>query len=113
MNEFDDWSTIGPQHLLMKQMQHRSFSIAAPNEFDPYQALLKRKKQQDSGELPPVKDINPDDLYELQQFCQTHGIVGFNFGKMNPKAALQMLKSRMGIRETPITPITTKSILLG
>lgn len=113
MSEFDGWPTIGSQHLLMKQMQQQSFNIAAPNEFDPYQALLKRKKQQDSGELPPIKDINPDDLYELQQFCQTHGIVGFNFGRMNPKTALQMLKSRMGIRENPTTPPAPKSILLG
>lgn len=113
MSEFDGWPTIGPQNLLMKQMQQKNFSIAAPNEFDPYQALLKRKKQQDSGELPPVKDINPDDLYELQQFCQMHGIVGFNFGKMNPKAALQMLKYRMGIRETPTPPPSKKSILFG
>ena len=94
-------------------MQQKSFNIAAPNEFDPYQSLLKRKKQQDSGELPPIKDINPDDLYELQQFCQMHGIVGFNFGKMNPKSALQMLKYRMGIRETPAPPPSKKSILFG
>lgn len=113
MSEFDGWQTIGPQHLLMKQMQQQSFSITPPNEFDPYAALVKRKKQQDSGELPPIKDINPDDLYELQKFCQAHGVVGFNFGRMNPKAALQMLKSRMGIRENPTTPPAQKTVLLG
>jgi hypothetical protein len=114
MNEYDSWPSVSPQHLLLKQMQQQSFQIAAPNEFDPYQVLLKRKKQQDSGQMPPIKDINPDDLYELQEFCKTHGIMGFNMGTMNPKAALAMLKKKMGIKvETPISPSIQNKLLLG
>lgn len=83
------------------------------SEIDPYQILLKRKKQKDSGELPTVKDIDPDDLHELSQFCQKHGIVGFNCGRMNPRAALQMLKTKMGIKEDPIFNNNKKNILFG
>jgi hypothetical protein len=110
MNDTESYPTADFNQLLLRKMQQPVASV--PHEFDPYQALLKRKKQQDSGELPPIKNINPDDLYELQQFCQTHGIVGFNCGKMNPRAALQMLKSRMGIKENPATSVQ-KKILLG
>ena len=110
MSSYESYTTVDTSQLLLTKMQQSAVSVAP--EFDPYAALVKRKKQQDSGELPPIKDINPDDLYELQQFCQKHGIVGFNFGRMNPKAALQMLKSRMGIRENPIDT-SKKTILLG
>ena len=110
MSEYESYPTMDANQLLLRKMQSAASSV--PSEFDPYQVLLKRKKQQDSGELPAIKDINPDDLYELQQFCQTHGILGFNFNRMNPKAALQMLKSRMGIKETPTAP-TKKTMLLG
>jgi hypothetical protein len=111
MNDSESYSTADFNRLLLRKMQQQVAGV--PPEFDPYQALLKRKKQQDSGELPPIKDINPDDLYELQQFCQLHGIVGFNCGKMNPKTALQMLKSRMGIRENPTQITSRKNILFG
>jgi hypothetical protein len=111
MSNYESYPTIDASQLLLTKIQQSVASI--PPEFDPYQALLKRKKQQDSGELPPIKDINADDLYELQQFCQTHGVVGFNFGRMNPKAALQMLKSRMGIRENPTPTPAQKTVLLG
>jgi len=111
MNNYDPYPTADFNQMLLRKMQQPVVSV--PPEFDPYQVLLKRKKQQDSGELPPIKDIDPDDLYELQQFCQMHGVVGFNCGRMNPKAALQMLKSRMGIRENPTTPPAQKKVLLG
>lgn len=111
MNNYESYPSVDVSQLLLNKMQQSVAGV--PPEFDPYAALVKRKKQQDSGELPPIKDINPDDLYELQQFCQLHGIVGFNCGKMNPKAALQMLKSRMGIRENPVHTSSRKNILFG
>lgn len=111
MNDYEPYPNANFSQLLLRKMQQPVANVS--HEFDPYQALLKRKKQQDSGELPPIKDIDPNELYELQQFCQKHGIVGFNCGRMNPKVALQMLKSRMGIRENPNTPPAQKKVLLG
>lgn len=111
MKNYESYSTMDVSSLLLRKTQ-QSF-VSVPPEFDPYQILLKRKKQQDSGEIPSITDMNPDDVYALQQFCQQHGIVGFNCGRMNPKVALHMLKSRMGIKENPIPPPAPKSILLG
>lgn len=113
MTEYETYPILNNNALLMRAIQQKSADVSCHSDFDPYQVLLKRKKQQDSGELPPIKDIDPDDLYELQQFCQKHGIIGFNCGKMNPKAALQILKSRMGIKENPVSNTNQKSILLG
>lgn len=108
MSNYDTWQTIGPEALLMQQ---QSTMIAPPNAFDPYQALLKRKQKGEDTTLPPVAEYDPNDIYELQEFCKQHGIAGFNFGRMSPKAALKMLKARMGIKETP-APVSSKSNLL-
>lgn len=84
------------------------------NEFDPYKALLKKKVSQDNNELPPVMSIDPNDLYELQEFCKQHNIIGFNCGKMNPKFALKMLKSKMGVpSEESCVGIQNKTLLKG
>jgi hypothetical protein len=68
--------------------------------FDPVELLLKRKKQRDdleNGELPEVEPYKDEDVKSLEDFCKKHGIGGFNFGRMNPKAALAMLKGQMGM----------------
>lgn len=113
MSDFDTWPTIGPQQLLMRQMQQQGTTIAPPNSFDPYQALLKRKQKGEDTTLAPVQEFDPNDMFELQEFCKQHGIVGFNMGRMNPKAALKILKARIGIKETPTPPPSQKTILLG
>ena len=113
MNDFEPYRTIGPEALLMRRISQQAPIIAPPNSFDPYQALLKRKQQGDDTKLPPVMEYDPNDLFALQQFCQTHGIVGFNMGRMNPKAALSMLKSRMGIKESPTPSPPQSKLLLG
>jgi hypothetical protein len=33
---------------------------------------------------------------ELNEFCNQHGIIGFNCGNMPPKVALEILKNRIG-----------------
>lgn len=81
--------------------------------YDPIHALfLKRKQQQDNGEnLPPIKQYSDDDIKALEEFCNKYGILACNFGNMHPKAALQMLKSKMGIIEN--NPPTKKILLKG
>jgi hypothetical protein len=46
-------------------------------------------------------EYNSEDVKELEKFCNEHGILGVNFGKMNPRAALNMLKGKMGVRNEP------------
>jgi len=50
---------------------------------------------------PATMEYNPEDVKELEKFCNEHGILGVNFGKMNPRAALNMLKGKMGVRNEP------------
>jgi hypothetical protein len=55
-----------------------------------------------------VQQYDPKDIQALEEFCQQYGIMGFDFGRMNPKSALQMLKNKMGIVEK----INNKKMLL-
>ena len=71
------------------------------NGFDPYQAMLRRNQTNVSDESGyinvDVQQYDVKDIQALEEFCQQYGIMGFNFGKMNPKSALRMLKGKMGI----------------
>jgi hypothetical protein len=53
-------------------------------------------------EAAPTIEYSEEDIKELEDFCQNHGIVGFNCGNMNPKAALEILKGRVGSVENVI-----------
>jgi len=83
--------------------------------FDPYQMLLKRKAAGEDTQASPMMDYDPTDVYELQQFCQKHNIIGFNFGRMNPKAALSMLRRKIGVKydETSTPTVVNKRLLNG
>lgn len=81
--------------------------------FDIYNALVKRKKQGEDTTLPPIQEFPQEDIEELESFCRKYGILGFNCGRMNPKAALRMLKSRMGVPIEEARPSNIKSLLKG
>ena len=68
----------------------------APGTFDPYQALLKRKSNPQETLSPELPQWPGEDVKQLADFCQKHGIVGFSNGKMSPIAALAMLKKQVG-----------------
>jgi len=93
-------------------MRQQSAPVSSVNGFDPYQAMLRRKQSNvdtDTGYInDPVQQYDPKDIQELEEFCQQYGIMGFNFGKMNPKSALRMLKGKMGIVEK----VNNKKMLL-
>ncbi len=58
------------------------------------------KQQPEQFEMnPAIPQYDENDMYELQEFCMKHGIIGVNFGKDNPKVVLHKLKARMGIVE--------------
>lgn len=97
----EEWPVIGMDHLATRMIQSRITQNQSVGGFDPYQAMLKRKQsaiEDESGYInPPTQQYDPKDIQEVEDFCRKYGIMGFNFGKMNPKAALQMLKNKMGI----------------
>jgi hypothetical protein len=109
----DEWPTIGMGNLqAMMVMRQQSAPVSSVNGFDPYQAMLRRKQSNvdsDTGyNNDPIQQYDPRDIQELEEFCQKYGIMGFNFGKMNPKSALKMLKNKMGIVEK----VNNKKMLL-
>jgi hypothetical protein len=93
-------------------MRQQSAPVSSINGFDPYQAMLKRKQSNVSDEggyiNAEIEQYDPNDIQELEEFCQQYGIMGFNFGKMNPKSALRMLKNKIGIVEK----VNNKKMLL-
>ena len=89
-----------------------SFNI---NNNDPVWAMMvKRKKQEETGQLPTPDEYNKREVQELQDFCAKYGILGLDFRGMNPKAVLRMLKNKMGVIESgvPASP-TSKTLLKG
>ncbi len=64
--------------------------------------LLKgRSYTQEPLAYNQIQEHDPNDIRELEEYCQKRGILGVNFGGRNPKAVLQMLKARMGERSEP------------
>ena len=109
----EEWPTIGMGNLqAMMVMRQQSAPVSSINGFDPYEAMLRRKQSNVSDESgyinAEVTQYDPKDIQALEEFCQQYGIMGFNFGKMNPKSALQMLKNKMGIVEK----VNNKKMLL-
>lgn len=109
----NEWPTVPMGNLqAMMVMRQQSAPVSSINSFDPYQAMLRRKQSNVSDESgyinTEVQQYDPKDIQALEVFCQQYGIMGFNFGRMNPKSALQMLKNKMGIVEK----INNKKMLL-
>lgn len=78
--------------------------------FDPYQMLLRKKQQEEDPQCFTVIQYNENDISELEEFCRQYNILGFNCGKMGPKAALNMLKNKLGVMSEKIE---NKKMLLG
>jgi len=109
----EDWPTIGMGNLqAMMVMCQQAAPTPSINGFDPYQAMLRRKQSnmpnEDGYINTEIQQYDPNDIRELEEFCTQYGIMGFNFGRMNPKSALQMLKNKMGIVEK----VNNKKMLL-
>lgn len=109
----DEYKTIDTSFLLSKLTAGNVDSNkSSVGNFDPYKLMLKRKQAQscDVDDIPTkVIKYDDNDVEELKDFCQKYNIVGFNFGKMHPKSALNMLKNKLGI----LNEQTNKKILLG
>jgi len=109
----EEYPSIGSGIFSGMSMQ-RPIATRVP-DFDPVALLMtKRKQQQDNPTDLSVMEYDSEDIAELESFCRKHGILGFNFGRMNPKAALHMLKSRMGVPlDDNISKVSKKQILNG
>lgn len=107
----EEWPTVGMDNLqAMMVMRQQINPTVSMNGFDPYQTILSRKKREEDPQSFPTIEYDPNDVRELEEFCKQYNIFGFNCGRMGPKAALNMLKNKLGI----LTEKTeNKKILLG
>lgn len=78
-----------------------------------FQSLVRRKQQGEYTNLPPIQEFPQQDINELESFCRKYGIIGFNCGRMHPKAALRMLKMRMGVPNEEKSIVENRSLLKG
>ena len=80
-----------------------------------YAMMVRRKKQLDNPDTPLPSELKyqDTDIMELEEFCRTHGILGFNCGNMNPKTALKILKGKMGIKDDYNNSVKSNNLLLG
>jgi len=91
----------------------------APNGFDPAKIFMDRKKLQSDGPgfnptyQPDIQSFDPKDVEELEEFCKSRGIIGVNFGRMNPREVLNMLKKKTGIPTESKQYTTQKTLLHG
>ena len=97
MNE--NWNTM---NLSMLRPNGKGKDEVSLNDIN---NLLKKRSEE-----PAISDYDEKDVKELQKFCNEHGILGVNFGRMNPRAALNMLRGKMGYKEQAIP---TKGVLYG
>ncbi len=109
--DMEEWPSIGNGMFGGMSMQ-RPTATRVP-DFDPVALMTKKKQQQEDPTNIPVVSHDVNDINELESFCRKYGIIGFNCGRMSPRAALRMLKMRMGIpnEEKPI--VENKSLLKG
>lgn len=106
----DSWTTMAMTTAMMMQNRRPAEEVSHSD----IAALLKGRTYGQSQDTPAfnmnpsVPEFDPAEMQELQDFCAKRGIIGVNFGGMNPRAVLNMLKTKMGIREQ-----TTKKGLLN
>lgn len=74
------------------------------NGFDPIKALDRCGRPQED------EPFDGEGIAELESFCRKHGILAANFGNMNPRAVLKMLKARVG---QTITEQSKRGLLNG
>lgn len=120
MTRMEQWPSMDTSAFGMMAQMGAISSAQTPirknqnaTDFDPYQAMLDRKKrleEPESTKTPTIIQHNQSDIQDLEEFCQQYGIIGFNCGRMNPKAALQFLKTKMGVREE--LPVASNKTML-
>ena len=78
-----------------------------------FQSLVRRKQQGEDTNLPPIQEFPQQDINELESFGRKYGIIGFNCGRMHPRAALRMLKMKMGVPNEEKSIVENRSLLKG
>lgn len=83
--------------VMLAQRVAQKTSLPPPGTVDPYQVMLQRKKQAETGEAPPLpaQQWPEADVKALEDYCKKMGIVGFST-RQNPRIALMQLQKQFG-----------------
>lgn len=88
-----------------------------PIENDPIHAMMVKRKHSGvnplEDKLPEVINYDANDYIELQEFCMKYNLICPPIGRMSPKATLEMIKKKMGIREEAKQNFVSKKQLLN
>jgi hypothetical protein len=85
---------------LHSMMTTDSFALASPRqevgELELNKLLGGRifTGKHDSEAIPSQVDCDPDDLQELEEYCQKRNIIGVGFPGMSPSSVLRILKAK-------------------
>jgi len=89
-SKMPDLETVLIQRISQKQ-------ASTNNQFDPYQAMIKKKEAENIPVDPTtIKQWPEEDVKRLQDYCQKMGIVGVNNARMPPVVMLALLKRQFG-----------------
>lgn len=79
------------------QSKNTNSSLPPPGTVDPYKLMLQKKRQVETGDIPPESIVKwPDeDVKALKDYCTKMGIYGYST-RLHPKIALAQLKKEFG-----------------
>lgn len=95
--EFDVMAALHQRIAEKKAGASSAQSSTGQGNLDPYQLMLKRKDANVENAMAPIQTWPEEDIKKLEEFCQQHGIMGFNCGHVSPLAALALLKNKLGV----------------
>lgn len=99
-----DFGAAIAQRVASKAAEANGTALPPPGTVDPYKIMLQRKQgiTPDASTLQTIPAWPEEQVKKLQDYCTKMGIVGFSAGRMNPLAALAMLKKQFGDDYTDI-----------
>ena len=93
-----DFGAAIAQRVAARAAEANGTTLPPPGTVDPYKLMLQRKQgiTPEAAPIPTAPEWPADQVKKLQDYCTKMGIVGFSAGRMNPLAALAMLKKQFG-----------------
>lgn len=90
----ENYNSIPNFESLLSQRIQSNMHIPNNGNFNPYELMKKRYNGEQP--LPQIQQWPEEDIKALEDYCKQRGLIGFNCGRLSPKIALRMLKSKMG-----------------
>ncbi len=97
-SKIPDFGAAIAQRVAARAAESNGITLTPPGTVDPYKLMLQRKQgiTPETAPIPTAPEWPAEQVKKLQDYCAKMGIVGFNSGRMNPIAALAILKKQFG-----------------